>query len=62
MPMSRIAILEGYDTPFQGYGRKKKRRAKKGSQTKMGKCARKCKGKKSKFKGCVRKCMKSKKK
>jgi hypothetical protein len=69
---NRIAILEGYTSPFggfsgySGYGVAPKRKAatkgrKKVAKTKqqkrMGVCSRKCRGKGAKRAGCLSKCL-----
>lgn len=64
---NKIAIYEGYNSPFEGYGRRHRRRRKsygrrhrrgggRAQRTKMGKCARHCKGKAG-FKTCMRTCL-----
>lgn len=52
--MARIAILEGYGSPFGGH--KRKGSSMKKQQMKMKKCAKRCKGG-GKYQSCMSKCL-----
>ena len=54
--MPRLAILEGYSSPFGGHGKKRKhKKARKTKhQAKFAKAAKACKGTGKRFHGCVR--------
>lgn len=57
---NKIAIYEGYGSgPFAGYGRRRKRRSRRGGgaqRNRMRTCAKKCKGRAG-FKSCMRVCL-----
>lgn len=63
---SRIAMLEGYDSPFGSYRRKKRRktvsRSKKAvsARKRFKKCAKKCSRGKGKFRSCMKVCVRKK--